>query len=81
MQQRLDISLNNPPKVRNIAPGSLPSGNGVRSSDRMKLNEVVVPLAKDHGLIQKVKYSNQPMYDNVKDNPQNTFYAYQNQGY
>lgn len=47
----------------------------------MKLNEVVVPLATDHGLIQKVKYSNQPLYDNVKDNPQNTFYAYQNQGY
>ena len=78
MQQRLDISLNNPPKVRNLAPGSLPSGNGIRSSDGKKINEVAVPLTSDNGFIQKTKYPNQHLYDNVKDNPQNSFYAYQN---
>lgn len=71
--------MQNPPKVKNLAPGSLPSGSGIRSNDRINRNEIsAVPLNPDHALGSKIRYSNLPIYDNTKDNTQNSSYGYQN---
>ena len=39
IEQKLDISLNNPPKVKSYAPGSLPSGNGSKPIEKQIYNE------------------------------------------
>jgi hypothetical protein len=76
LQQNFDISLQNPPKVKNLAPpGSLPSGSGIRSNERNNRND---GAGIDNRINSKIRYHNPNSYDQIKDGTQNNSYPYQN---